>query len=51
MEKHERSDPTFAIIVVLAFIFLGALIYVTFPRQEAPAHPSSSSAPQSPSKK
>lgn len=31
MEKSQRNDPTFAIFVVLAFIFLAALMYVTFP--------------------
>ena len=31
MEKSERSDPTFSIFVLLAFIFLATLMYVTFP--------------------
>ncbi len=50
MEKHERSDPTFPIFVVLATIFIVVLMYVTFPRHEAPA-PASSGATQSPMKK
>ena len=36
MEKQERSDPTFTVFVVLAFIFLLSLMYATFPTP--PAH-------------
>ena len=50
MEQGERSDPTFSIFVVLAFLFIGILMYVTFPRHEAPA-PISSQATESPFKK
>ncbi len=35
MEKPQRSDPTFSIFVVLAFVFLVAIMYVTFP---TPSH-------------
>ena len=42
MEKHERSDPTFPIFVVLASIFIVALMYVTFPRHEGSTIASSS---------
>lgn len=31
MDKHERSDPTFTVFVVLAFIFLFSLMYVLWP--------------------
>jgi hypothetical protein len=50
MAKDERSDPTFTVFVVLTAIFLVVLMYVTFPRHEAPS-PSSSGAMGSPSKK
>ncbi len=36
METRESSDPTFPIFVVLAAIFIVVLMYVTFPRHEAP---------------
>ncbi len=35
MVKRQRSDPTFPIFVILAFIFIVTIIYVTFP---VPAH-------------
>jgi hypothetical protein len=50
MEKSERSDPTFTVFVVLTTIFLVVLMYVTFPRHEAPA-PTSPSATEAPTKK
>jgi hypothetical protein len=50
MERGERSDPTFTVFVVVAAIFLVALMYVTFPRHEALA-PTSSSTTQSPTSK
>ena len=50
MEQSERSDPTFAIFVVLATVFLVVVMYVTFPRQEAQA-PAASKATESPFKK
>ena len=37
MEQPERSDPTFTVFVLLALVFLGVVMYVTFPRQEASA--------------
>ena len=42
MEKHERSDPTFPIFVVLASIFIVVLMFVTFPRHDGPVIASSS---------
>ena len=42
MEKHERSDPTFPIFVVLASIFIVVLMVVTFPRHDGPVIASSS---------
>ena len=48
--EGERSDPTFGIFVVLATIFIVAVMYVTFPRQEAQA-PAASKATESPFKK
>ena len=42
MEKHERSDPTFPIFVVLASIFIVVLMFVTFPRHDGPIVASSS---------
>ena len=50
MEQSEHSDPTFAIFVVLATIFLVVVMYVTFPRQEAQA-PAPSKATELPFKK
>jgi hypothetical protein len=50
MEKGERSDPTFTVFVVLATIFLVVLMYVTFPRHDAPA-PTSPTATESQTKK
>ena len=39
MEQRERSDPTFTVFVLLAFVFLGAVMYVTFPgRRRQPRH-------------
>jgi hypothetical protein len=35
MAKPERSDPTFAIFVILAFIFVIGVIYATFPSPTA----------------
>lgn len=35
MEKPQRSDPTFSVFVVLAFIFIVAVMYATFP---SPVH-------------
>ena len=46
MEQRERSDPTFSIFVVAAFVFIIVLMYVTFPRPEAPA-PALSNATES----
>ena len=48
MEKHERSDPTFSVFLVLSVIFLVSFMYITFPRHDAPT---SSSAMDSPPKK
>ena len=31
MEKKERSDPTFTVFLVLAFIFLFSLMYAVWP--------------------
>jgi hypothetical protein len=31
MEKNERSDPTFTVFLVLAFIFLFSLMYAVWP--------------------
>ena len=50
MEKGERSDPTFGVFVVLATVFIVAVMYATFPRQEAQA-PAASKATESPFKK
>ena len=50
MEEQERSDPTFTIFVVLAAMFIVALMYATFPRHEGPA-PASSSATDAPTNK
>ena len=50
MERRERSDPTFSIFVVAAFVFIAVLMYVTFPRSEAPA-PALSKTTESPFKK
>jgi hypothetical protein len=50
MEQGERSDPTFTVFVVLATIFLVVLMFVTFPRHEAPVSASSSKTEQ-PAKK
>ena len=35
-EKNERSDPTFTVFLVLAFIFLFSLMYAVWP--VPPAH-------------
>ena len=45
MEKHERSDPTFSVFLVLSAIFLVSLMYVTFPRHDAPTSQSAMDAP------
>lgn len=50
MAKHERTDRTFPIFVILATIFLVVLMVVTFPRHEGTTV-ASSSAPTSPAKK
>jgi hypothetical protein len=34
MEKHQRTDRTFPIFVILATIFMVVLMVVTFPRHE-----------------
>ena len=31
LEKNERSDPTFTVFLVLAFIFLFSLMYAVWP--------------------
>jgi hypothetical protein len=46
MEQRERSDRTFTVFVLLAFVFLGVIMYVTFPLHEASA-PTSSKATES----
>ena len=45
MEKHERSDPTFSVFVVLGIVFLVSFMYITFPRHDAPTSPSAMDSP------
>ena len=46
MDSPERSDPTFTVFVVLAFVFLIAFMYVTFPRPDASGPAPGATAPQ-----
>jgi hypothetical protein len=45
MADRQRSDPTFPIFVVLAAIFIFALMYATFPRHEGSTMSAAEPAP------
>jgi hypothetical protein len=45
MADRRRSDPTFPIFVVLAAIFIFALMYATFPRHEGATMSAAERAP------
>jgi hypothetical protein len=46
MESPERSDPTFTVFLVLAFVFLIVFMYVTFPRPDASGPAPKATAPE-----